>query len=204
MASTMKIACPQCHKEARAPENVFGKKVRCKFCQAVFVAHPGKGQAPPNNAAKPAAKPTAPDDDDDPNPYGLVDISFAARCPNCANEMEDEEAIICLVCGYNTRSRQQYKMTKIYDTTKVEHAAWLFPGIICVLVILATIGFDIWYLMNINDMVDENTWYSSMWAHHGIKTWVVIMSLFIIFYSGRFAIKRLILHFWPPEVEKVK
>jgi DNA-directed RNA polymerase subunit RPC12/RpoP len=217
---TVLIVCPECSKQIKAPEHVFGKKVRCKFCQAAFVAKPGTGKTAPGKAEKkpagkpskaPAAKPepakpAKPDDDeDDANPYGMVDVDLSARCPNCANEMESEDAIVCLICGYNTLTREQHKTRKTYDNTVGDQVAWLLPGIICVLVIVATLIFDIWYLMKIDDILgNEDSWYLSMWSHHGIKTWVIIVSLFIIFFTGRFAIKRLLIHYARPEVEKTK
>ena len=121
MAATIHIVCPECGKQIKAPENVLGKKVRCKSCQATFVANEGGSKGPPAKSSKPSsgkpsksksgksgpAKPARlalDDDEDDPNPYGMLDMSFVARWPECANEME-EGAIICLTCGYNTRTR---------------------------------------------------------------------------------------------------
>ncbi len=214
MASTVVIICPECDKRMNAPENILGKKVRCKSCQAAFVARASSGKPPSKKPANPAktspskpapAKPSPDDDDeDDKNPYGMIDISLSKRCPECANEME-EEAIICLTCGYNTQTRERHKTLKTYDNTVTDQVSWLIPGIVCVLVIIGTIVFDIWYLMNIEALLgDDDSWYKSMWAHGGIKLWVVIVSLFILFFTGRFAIKRLILNFARPEVEKIK
>lgn len=222
MAATIFIVCPECDKQIKAPDNVLGKKVRCKSCQATFVANKTKGKAPPTKSSKPSAgKPAKPpggksapakpakrdiedDDDDDPNPYGMIDMSFVPRCPDCANEME-EGAIICLTCGYNTRTRERAKLRKVFDLTFGEHFIWLLPGIACALAVSILIGFNTWYLIKINDLIDENdSWYLYMWRSFGIKTWVVVTSLFLIWLAGRFAVKRLILHPKPPEVEKVK
>lgn len=220
MATPILLVCPECGKQIKAPENVLGKKVRCKFCQAAFVAKkagdktssvatkkpPGK-TAPAKPAKTAPAKPTKPahqdDEEEDANPYGMIDTSLSARCPDCANEME-EGAIICVICGYNTQTRERYQTLKTFDNTGFDKFVWLLPGIACALVLFATIGFDIWYLMKIDDLVDDQSWYSAMWAHHGIKTWVIIVSLFIIFFTGRFAIKRLIINYSRPEVEKTK
>jgi len=219
MATTILIVCPECGKQIKAPDNVIGKKVRCKFCQASFVASKGSGKPPAGKPAKPAAgkaakppagkpakpsKPAVDDDEEDENPYGMREVSLSARCPHCANEMEDEDAIICLNCGYNTRTRELGKVVKTYDNTAGDQFMWLLPGIVCILVIIGTIIFDIWYLMKIEDVVDMDAWWGALLAHGGIKLWVVIMSLFIIFFTGRFAIKRLIIHYSKPEVEKLK
>lgn len=218
MATPIPIVCAKCGKQIKAPESVLGKKIRCKFCQAVFVAQKGSDKMTPAKpaagkpakapAAKPApAKPPQPDDDEDEdaNPYRLVDISLAPRCPDCANEMEEDQ-IICLICGYNTRTREKARTRKVYDLTFGEHFLWLLPGIACAVAVLSLIGFNVWYLMKINDVVDwdNDPWYLGMWTIRGIMLWVVIVSLGCIWYAGKFAVKRLILHPKPPEVEKLK
>ncbi len=224
MAATILIVCPECDKEIKAPENVLGKKVRCKSCQATFVANKAKkSKGPPAKSSKSSAgksaKPSSgksasgkpdkravedDDDHDDPNPYGMIDMSFVPRCPDCANEME-EGAIICLTCGYNTRTRVRAKTRKVYDLTFGEHFIWLLPGIACALAVCIIIGFNTWFLLKINDLIDEESpWYLYMWRSGGIKLWVVLPSLGLIWLAGKFAIRRLILHPKPPEVEKLK
>lgn len=215
MAASILIQCPECQRQSKAPPSIFGKKVRCKYCQAAFVARKAPDKPPAGKSTKPAkpskstkpAKPEIHDEEDgDANPYGVTTLDMAPRCPNCANEMEDEEAVICLHCGYNTVTRQLARLRKIYGLTFFEHFVWLLPGIACLLVALAVIGFNVWYQLNIKDMVDEtqDSWYVYMWGSGGIRFWVLIVSLFIIWFSGKFAVKRLILHPKPPEVEKLK
>ncbi len=229
MATTISIVCPECGKQVKAPENVLGKKVRCKFCQAAFVASSGASKPPAGKSGKPAAgksgkvtpppkavakpadtkpakKPVMDDDDDDPNPYVMTNVNLAPRCPNCANEMESEDAIICLICGYNTSTREQFQTRKVHALTFGEHFMWLLPGIGCALAVLSALGFDVWYLLKIDDLVGpvEKEFFWGILSHGGIKLWVVIMSLFVTYFAGKFAIKRLILHPKPPEVEKKK
>jgi hypothetical protein len=215
MAATILIVCPECDKEIKAPANVLGKKVRCKSCQSTFVANKESRKGPPAKSSKPspgksAKKPSKParhvddDDDDDPNPYGMTDMSFVPRCPDCANEME-EGAIVCLTCGYNTRTREKAKTRKIYYLTFGEHFLWLLPGIACALAVFTIIGLNILYLVKIEDWIaEEDPWYLYMWRSGGIKLWVVLPSLFLIWLAGKFAVRRLILHPKPPEVEKLK
>jgi hypothetical protein len=222
MATTIVLVCPECGKQVKAPDNVLGKKVRCKFCQAAFVASQPGGKAPPaGKPAKPPAgkgvkppagkpaksgKPKLDDDDEDANPYGVTTLDLVPRCPECANEMESEDAVICLHCGYNTRTRIRAKTRKVEDTTVGDYILWLLPGAACVLAVLIIIGFDIWYLMKIDDYInaENDSWYLAVWVSGGIKTWVVIMSLGLIWLAGKYAFKRLVLHFHPPEVERHK
>jgi hypothetical protein len=203
MAANVLIQCPECERDIKAPESVVGKKVRCKHCQATFVAKKSKAKPTDKKAQKPAPSPAA-DDEEDANPYGVTTLDLTPRCPNCANEMEDEHAIVCLHCGYNTQTREQFRTRKVLDTSVGEQFTWLLPGIACVLLILGAILFDIMYLMKIQDWVDENEWYGFLLCHGGIKLWVVIISLFVIYFAGKFAIKRLIIHHAAPEVEKKK
>lgn len=222
MAAPILIVCPECGKQVKAPEKVLGKKVRCKYCRASFVASDSGGKARPAKPTKPpagkgaakspaskdTAKPsrsTVDDEDDDPNPYILQDVSLAPRCPDCANEI-DEGQVICLHCGYNLRTREKAKVRKVYDQTFKDYFIWLLPGISCALAVLILIGFNIWYLMKIDELVnwENDSFFKGMWTIRGIKLWVVIMSLGLIWLAGKFAVKRLIFHPRPPEVEKVK
>src|SRR3982074_2033126 len=103
MAEAITIICPECEKKMTVPADAVGKKARCKECQHVFaVRAPATKKAPPApkiKSAKPKAKPTDEDEEDD-TPIGVTALDTAPRCPNCANEMESEEAVICLTCGY--------------------------------------------------------------------------------------------------------
>lgn len=171
-------------------------------------AAPAKNKGKPESeAVKPAAEAPAPkpatDDEDDGNPYGLTDINLAARCPSCANEMESEDAIICLHCGYNTQTRVAVKTRKVHDTTGGDIFLWQLPGYLCVLGILAWIAIDLVYCLKINDWLDdEDSWVHATFRSGGVKLWLVITSLFFCFFMGKFAVKRLILDNKPPEVEK--
>src|SRR5262245_36147539 len=122
--TTLTVTCPNCQKQIKAPAELQGKKIRCKACEQVFVvqpdrpvkANPAKPAAaakgkPPAQAAPPAPEapldvvPLADDDEDNPNPYGLTEETFAPRCPHCAYELESADAKVCLNCGYNTATR---------------------------------------------------------------------------------------------------
>jgi hypothetical protein len=109
--------------------------------------------------------------------------------------------VICLECGYNTVERT--RITKVVKT--IEHDfwdwfLWLLPGGICAVVVFGLIIFDILYCLLAATWFDrENTWYGWFLCLYGVKIWVVISSLFGIFYAGRFAIKRLIFNYRPPE-----
>jgi hypothetical protein len=215
MAATITVACPECHKQIKAPAEVLGKKIRCKGCGHAFAVKAGPAKAGPGTPstaikAGPAPKVPGPqaspsrrpvDEEENSNPYVVsADEHGVARCPNCANELESEDAILCLFCGYNSQTRQQAKTRKVHETTGFDIFLWLLPGIACVLTILLLIGVDIWYCLEIDGYVKDE-WYEFV-SHGAAKMWVVIISLFLMYYAGRFAIKRLLIDNVPPEIEK--
>jgi rubredoxin len=214
MATAITVNCPECDKPLKVPAAARGKKVRCKSCEHVFEIPGG----PAREAIKPAAKPAKPDktakpakpakpvddedDDGDGKPYGVTTLDLASRCPTCANEIE-EGAKVCLHCGYDTVTRTYHRSRKTYDTTGFDIFLWLLPGILCVITVLGLIGLDIWYCLCMKGLVNypDGEWYDFV-GSQGCSMWFVIISLFFMFYAGRFAFKRLVLHPKPPEIEK--
>ena len=69
MSSTVDVACPNCKKTLKIPPTIFGKKVKCKYCEHAFVVRDpdedgdedaaAKPAKPSKPGAKPAAKPAA-------------------------------------------------------------------------------------------------------------------------------------------------
>jgi hypothetical protein len=200
MAATITITCPECDKQIKAPAGVLGKKIRCKSCGHVFPARPAGKAAPGRPKASAAARPAPDDDEEDANPYAVADLSLAPRCPHCAADM-DPDAVVCLSCGYNTMTREQVRPRKVRDVTGFDVFRWLLPGILCVLAVLALITFDVLYCVKIEDWAPPDVWYSFL-ASLGVKIWVVIPTLFLMYVLGRFAFKRLLINNWPPEVEE--
>ena len=227
MAEAITIACPECDKKITVPAAAVGKKIRCKGCDHVFVieapaenkagARPaGKAAAAKAPAGKAAqakkapdakAKPTKPkdDDDEDNNPYGVTSLDTSTRCPDCANEMESEDAVVCLHCGYNTRTREKARTRAVEDTTGGTWFWWLLPGILCALATLILFTFDIWYSFKIEQLIDDpDLWYAFITAAW-FKIWIIwAPSIIIMVGTITFAVRRLILHPRPPEQEKKK
>ena len=210
MASTLIVSCPECDKQMKAPAELEGKKVRCKGCGTTFVVRaPARKAAakPAPKAAKPKpvpAKPAKPapaadEEEQGSNPYGVTEESFATRCPHCAQELESEDAVICLHCGYNTITRERISTTMTVEHTFWDWTLWLLPGILCILVILGCIGCIVFTFIWMGDIIAQNKdeWWA--FAPRSFYLWVPVLNGFIIFFAGRFAIKRLIFHPRPPE-----
>lgn len=56
----VQIVCPNCSGALRVPEDLFGKRVQCPTCEAIFIAEVGPQPEEPT----PAERPTAPHGDD--------------------------------------------------------------------------------------------------------------------------------------------
>ena len=231
MATTFVIACPECSKQVRVTDDHVGKKIRCKGCGHVFPVTPPAGAAAPSapktkaaagaaktKAAPPPAPPLKPEDDPnhpdyDPNKYILAQTNdHLPRCPFCAKELESNEAIICLHCGYNTVTRQRPEVQQVYAPTAGEWILWLLPGVLTVLVM---IGMLVWYLF-FWDLIAE--WLRESWFEDDpgppptylggfspgmFRLYHALLIAFLWVPMVRFLYKRLILNFWPPE-RKIK
>jgi len=116
----------------------------------------------------------------------------------------EEEDIICLNCGYNTQTRAHIRTERTYANTPGDVFAWLLPGILCVVGIFCIIGFDLFWWFGLEpyfwEPMDKFFEFSSIST--GIKTWEVVISLFVMWFMGKYAFKRLILNPTPPEAKK--
>jgi DNA-directed RNA polymerase subunit RPC12/RpoP len=207
MADTIEITCKECGKQMKAAATLKGKKIRCKGCGGVVLV---KGKL--IKAAAVVEKPVAPVDDRpksakekldeefaDNNPYEVTALEEGHRCPHCANELESADAVICLHCGYNTMTREWAKTVKTVESTGLDWTLWLLPGIFCALLVFAFAGgiFFLWVFAK--DIIEDNKeeWWA--FAPRAMQLWGTIFALACIFFSGRFAVKRLIFNYRPPE-----
>lgn len=203
MADIIAVRCPECGREMKVRAELEGKKIRCKDCEAVF---PVKAPPPPKKPApakKPPAGPPKRTEDEgeygNPNPYGVTTVDLTPRCPHCATEL-DEDAVLCVNCGFNVLTREHLKTTRTVEGTGMEQFLWVLPGILCVLAIVALIGIDLYWCLLLGSHLADSSF--DWLGYGGIKVWVVIASLFGIFFAGKFAIKRLLLNFTVPERKK--
>jgi predicted Zn finger-like uncharacterized protein len=247
MTPTMLISCPECKTKIRAPESAIGKKIRCKSCEHVFAvkapnkpgeitapppAKPGEqkkkpeppAKAPPPKQEKPPPLKPVPDEeeenDDDGKAYGMTHLDETYRCPQCASEMDGPEAVVCLNCGFNTRTRNIVQTRRIKHTTGEDKFWWLLPGILCAVgvVLLITYFFIHMFVLpssiwdDWDDLVEQKGrmkaiaddkitgWYI-MFFHPGFVGLMGLFFALICWKLGKFAFERLVLHPTPPERE---
>ena len=224
MTEAITIACPECGKKINVASEAVGKKVRCKGCEHVFVVQaPAEKKAarPAGKAAPAGAKKKAPDpkaakprpdkpkvnDDEDDNPYGVTAIDLAPRCPECAQEMESEDAILCLNCGYNTQTRSKVVSRAVEEDTGMIWFWWLLPGILCAVFTLVLLTFDIWYSFKVPTFFsggEDDAWYAFIGAAPFIIWAVWAPTTPLMVGMTAFAVKRLIFNPRPPERVKRK
>jgi hypothetical protein len=228
--TTIAISCPKCEKQIKAPAELAGKKIRCKDCLHVFVVKAAAAAKAPA-ADKPAAKvdkpakgapdkavkaakekeaapaPAAPVDEDEEvgGKYDVTDQTFLPRCPYCAKELQSEEQVICLNCGYNRRTRERVHSKKTFETSGGDQFVWLLPGILCAVGVLSLIAavVVIWVVFPDIESDHKEEWWSWFFGKAG-RIYGTLLCGFIGFFLGAFAVRRLIMNPHAPEVEKYK
>jgi predicted Zn finger-like uncharacterized protein len=224
----IRITCPNCQQQLTVPESVRGKKVRCKSCAGVIPVPVGamdtrvrteEAQAKATSSAAQEEEGIAKD------PYAVTETSLAPRCPHCAYELDPPDSRICLHCGYDMIRRQRRASIKTFDRTGGDWFMWLLPGIACLLAFLLIIGFGIYYHYYLPSQwfarwdaafdaaggdrfkVVEKVSEESLWVylfHPGIEVWLYVFFIWLLWKSGKFAVKRLVLNYMPPERIKEK
>jgi DNA-directed RNA polymerase subunit RPC12/RpoP len=205
MAALMLITCPECKKQSKGPVELQGKSVRCKACGKVFAVRapaaaksagkpPSSGQAKKPQAAAPP--PPRKEDEVAKDPYQLTDIVLTARCPQCAAQLESEDAVVCLNCGYNMRMRQRMKTIRTYAHTPLDWTIWLAPGILCALAVLALVGLICFLAIpaGLEQMAGE-----AWWGHLSIRIYGSAVAAGIAYIAGKYAFRRLVRNPRPPE-----
>jgi DNA-directed RNA polymerase subunit M/transcription elongation factor TFIIS len=216
MATTITTTCPHCKKAIKIPVEVVGKKIKCKNCGSAFVATTTAVQSADPRAKEKAAetfKPVEDDDDGDGDgkPYDVSHLDLDPRCPHCANLMDPPDALVCLHCGYNIETRQKAATRRIKDPTGEEWFWWLLPPVVCILLFLTFLGILSYTIVGYFAFREEReaklaeTWGDLVnfgrSCNNCFWLWVAIISLWFMWLTGKFAFKRLVYHFRPPEQE---
>jgi DNA-directed RNA polymerase subunit RPC12/RpoP len=213
MTAAATVTCPECHKTFKGRQELDGKKIRCKNCQHIFVVTLGEslkidrgGEEPEAvrhaTAAGAPAKtaPAASAAVADEERYGVEEMDLRARCPNCANPLVSDDAVVCLECGYNFLTRSVSQTQKTVEATQGDRMTWLMPGLLCVAGIFILIVFCITFCLLLPEMLGPKSILAFM-DSEAVRWWTVVAALAIMWWLGRVACNRLILNPTPPEEE---
>jgi hypothetical protein len=229
MPSVVDVSCPNCEKTLKVPPAVFGKRVKCKHCEHAFVVQDpdaAKPSRPTKPGAKPAAKPAAspppppappkrPFDDDEEGPDKIEVISEGddiPRCPHCAQELDPPDAIVCIHCGFNNRTREKAETKKVWAPTFEDWAKHLAPGIIALAICITLIVVNVIAFMDMREWLEGSFLEKDEKDAAGRKTYYIHPRAFNFFLLGislpifvpaaKYAYRRLVLEFTPKEQVK--
>ncbi len=134
-------------------------------------------------------------------------VEYARR----AKELESLEAVICLHCGYNTVTRQREASRAVHEATGEDKFHWWLPGILCCVGILVTIGLCIFCCFKTRAWMKDGWFWDDEKPENPYMVkpgcfmfGAIMLSLFICLALGRFAYRRLVLDYKPPERDIVK
>jgi hypothetical protein len=229
MSSVVDVACPSCGKTLKVPPTVLGKKVKCKQCAHVFVVRDPGGDGRPSRPARSVARPATPaaaapppppepakpkspfldDDDEGVQKVELVKEEDAPRCPHCAQELVPPDAKVCIHCGFNNVTRTKAETKRVWEPDAQDWALHLLPGIVTLLVCIGLIVWGFVVYFNMRDwMVDSFLELDSKDAT-GKKKYIVppgffitlnfVISLAVFVPCAKFAFRRLVKEYRPPE-----
>jgi hypothetical protein len=218
MSSHLDLSCPNCQKGLRVPPALAGKRVKCKQCNHPFVIPAAAEQQSAPTPAAAAAQPAAPkgrfDEEDVVQEIGLIVDDLAPRCPFCAQELDPPDAIVCVHCGFNSRTRTKAYTKKVWAPDAMDWITHLFPGIVALVIFLGVLVFDIvcfismsdWMKGSIFDKNDEQAYINkpdTIPEFHvkpgAFITLITGFSVFILVPTAKLAYRRLVKEFKPEE-----
>lgn len=225
MATGIRVTCPSCQQQMKVPESVRGKKVRCKKCEGVIPV-PAEPQPADHRitTAKAQQAQKQLDLEDDKSPLIVVETSLAPRCPHCAYELDPPDSLICLHCGYHMVKRRRVKSVQTFERTAGDWVLWLLPAFGMIILGSALLFYcffhHLWLpgmVLSDGDLKEVERYRINPFSDHSkwneatalLFYWPVQMWLFLILgYSSyrcfKFAFKRLILDYAPPETVKAR
>ena len=141
------------------------------------------------------------DEEDGKNPFGMVEVKVAARCPSCAKELLSEKDIICVHCGYNTLTREVGETKKTVEMTGQDQLAHLGPA-------LGALGFALFALLFLLyfDLILPRSVQGSQWLvlldSEPVRLFITVPVCFMLYAAGNFGLNVVIFTPKPKEKEK--
>ncbi len=218
-----KLRCKACEHVFAVPA-AGAKPLPDEFRKAAPAkkAKPAKAAPPPADADAPIKfqdepeKPKVdPDDDNDETPFAVIKEGEIARCPHCAEELDPPDTKVCLNCGYDMVQRRRHASKKVIAHTPADFILHWLPAAVWLIVMISLIAVTTicflrmrgWLTGSFLDKEEVNavTGEPQFYVGPGCFTMVVtLVTLFACLMGGKFAYKRLVLNWRPPEVEKKK
>lgn len=201
-----------------AAKPAAAKPVAAKPTPPADANAPIKFAADPPAAAPPGQRVARPYDEDeedgDARPYGVTRDDFdVPRCPFCAKELDPPDTLICLNCGYDLLERRRHQSKKVYELTNGDYFRHWLPGIAWVLVCSAVIALVLVCWVHMYDWLadtglakDEKNPITGKVEFYlppfAFNLFIGVFAAFFCFAGFRFAIKRLVYDWRPPETVK--
>lgn len=203
MSHPVTISCTKCSKEYKVEAKILGASVKCKACGDSFIA------AISSPMPQPQLSPTPSQNDEDEESgrvgkaYGIVLESESAKCPNCAKELTNAKAIICVFCGFNSRTRTWNRTKKLVDRTPTDYILWHLPAIASSIIVVVSIIMLAIYFWKVPGWADANPNDTLPWLLNllFVRIYMTIMVLYVVWKLGLYAVKRFVYFPHPPEVE---
>jgi hypothetical protein len=128
--------------------------------------------------------------------YGMTIEKEKPRCPHCAWELEYESDVVCLHCGYNLMTRERLQQRILEPHTGGDYFLWWLPAVLCLLLALGTVFGVVaaWLWLDFG--------FGYPWDF-ALNVYISVMGAGIVYFTGKFALKRMIFHPTPPEREKL-
>lgn len=237
MAEAVVTRCPHCQASLKVPGELCGKRIKCKKCEQTFVLPPAAGKAaksaapPPVSASAATGSATPPassaaggtatppkrpfaDDDEGVAQVGVVMEKDVPRCPHCALELVPPDAIVCIHCGFNNRTRVKADTRKVYAPSFGDWFMHLAPGVVALVTCIGLIVLNYITATNMRDWLEGTFLEMDEVDAAGRKRFyiapgafiflIAFISLSIFIPCLRFGIRRLFVEYRPPERLKLK
>ncbi len=186
MSATISVSCPKCKKTIKAPATLKGKKIRCKGCGQTFPVVEDKADDEEWGVIK---------------SYGVDVEKEKIRCPFCAHELENDDDVLCMNCGYNLQTRDRLQSQVLEPISGQDYFLWHLPAGLCCLAIIGLIVFLIMVWGGEPSFGDNFDWLQDKeWA----RIYTTVICLALMWPAGYYAFKRFVLNPHPPAREKRK
>jgi len=129
------------------------------------------------------------------------------RCPNCVQELESEDQVICLNCGFNNRTRTLNRVKRIQHKGFVDYLKWYAYPIFCTIMIVITASLLVLYYVRYRSWAIDNRAEDTVaWllANQVSQIYIWVAALTVFWKCGKPAVMRFIVNPHPPEEEVFK